>query len=59
LDICFISRTNECFGASGILDWLHGTDKLFRKLPNGKRHTILKTLIPAKDKFPDEVKKDF
>jgi hypothetical protein len=51
-------RINECFGIFGFLDWLHGTDKLFRESINGKRHIILSTLTPARDLIPDDVKKD-
>jgi methylsterol monooxygenase len=50
----FFFRFNECFGALGILDWLHGTDKLFRQLPNGKRHIFLRKLMPVREIFPDK-----
>jgi hypothetical protein len=40
------------------MDWLHGTDKLFRKMPQGKRHIFLKSFTAARELFPDEDKKE-
>ncbi|XP_076449132.1 fatty acid hydroxylase domain-containing protein 2-like [Babylonia areolata] len=39
-------KFNACFGVSGILDWLHGTDALFRKSKASLRHRTLLSLKP-------------
>lgn len=49
-------RFNQCFGVLGILDYLHGTDDLFRSNKAFDRHTILTGLTPAKELYPDPPK---
>ncbi|XP_054720635.1 fatty acid hydroxylase domain-containing protein 2-like [Uloborus diversus] len=39
-------KFNENFGVIGILDWLHGTDKNFRKSLSYSRDKVLLTLTP-------------
>jgi hypothetical protein len=42
---------------NGFLDWLHGTDSLFRETIAGKRNITLMTLKSAREIYPDEAKK--
>lgn len=49
-------RFNQCYGVVGILDYLHGTDILFRESGAYKRHTLLLGLTPAKELYPDSSK---
>ncbi len=49
-------KFNECYGFLGILDYLHGTDKLFRSSPAFKRHIVLLAIKPLRMQFPDESK---
>ncbi|XP_077988111.1 fatty acid hydroxylase domain-containing protein 2-like [Glandiceps talaboti] len=42
------------FGLLGILDWLHGTDALFRKSIAFKRNKILFGLTPLSDSIPEK-----
>ena len=51
-----IIRFNQCFGVFGILDYLHGTDDLFRSGQSYNRHVILLGLTPAKQLYPDPPK---
>ena len=53
-DIFF--RFNECFGVTGLLDWLHGTDKNYRNSVNAKRHRTLWTTASATELYPEEKK---
>lgn len=41
----------------GLLDRVHGTDTLFRMSPQGKRHLMLLSFIPAAEQFPQKPKK--
>lgn len=50
-------RFNNCFGVLGILDWLHGTDTLFRQTSAFDRHIVMLNAIPAREAFPDIQKK--
>lgn len=50
-------RFNCNYGMLGLLDRLHGTDTLFRNSPQGQRHLMLLSFIPAHEQFPNEVKK--
>lgn len=45
------------FGVLGVLDRLHGTDRLFLKTKAYDRHIMLIGLTPAKELFPDDGKK--
>jgi hypothetical protein len=49
-------RFNQCFGVFGILDYLHGTDDLFRSGRSYSRHVILLGLTPARQLYPDPPK---
>lgn len=50
-------RFNYNYGVNGFLDWLHGTDSLFKETVAGKRNVTLLTLKSARELFPDEMKK--
>ncbi|XP_055705673.1 fatty acid hydroxylase domain-containing protein 2-like [Phlebotomus papatasi] len=50
-------KFNNCFGVIGLLDWLHGTDKMFRASRAFDRHKISLTVASQREKFPDIVKK--
>lgn len=41
----------------GLLDRIHGTDILFRNSPQGARHIMLLSLLPAHEQFPGNAKK--
>lgn len=47
-------KFNECYGALGILDQLHGTDKKFRASKASLRNITMLTFIPPRQMFPDE-----
>lgn len=46
-------KFNYNFGMLGILDRFHKTDTLFRESPQGKRHLMLLSFIPANVQHPD------
>lgn len=50
-------RFNQCYGATGLMDHLHGTDNLFRKSINNLRHMTLYSLKSARERHPDHLKK--
>jgi len=50
-------RFNYNFGMLGLLDRVHGTDSLFRRSPQGSRHLMLLSFIPAHEQFPEKPKK--
>lgn len=63
---CFVAnklsryfRFNYNYGMLGLLDRIHGTDTLFRNSPQGERHLMLLSFIPAHEQFPagDKAKK--
>lgn len=43
-------KFNANFGINGLLDWLHGTDKLFRQSKTFAKHKRYYSLNPPKDK---------
>ncbi|XP_006815583.1 fatty acid hydroxylase domain-containing protein 2-like [Saccoglossus kowalevskii] len=47
-------KFNYCFGLLGVLDYLHGTDVLFRKSKASKRHKTLFGITPLSKSIPDE-----
>ncbi|XP_044728947.1 fatty acid hydroxylase domain-containing protein 2 isoform X2 [Chrysoperla carnea] len=49
-------KFNQCFGVLGVLDRLHGTDKLFRSTRAYARHIMMLSFIPAREAFPDPPK---
>ena len=50
---CTHNRFTNNFGVLGILDWLHGTDKAFRKTAAYKRHRIVLSLTPSNQMYTD------
>lgn len=53
-----LHRFTNNYGILGLLDWLHGTDFIYRKSVQFKRDYIIMDLVPAIDKYPDEKNKD-
>ena len=51
-------KFTECFGVLGILDYLHGTNRIFRASPNCKRNITSLSLEPLRSQFPDEPNKE-
>lgn len=47
-------KFNQCYGVIGVLDSIHGTDVMFRKSKSYTRHTLMLTLKPSREAFPDE-----
>ncbi|XP_062443250.1 fatty acid hydroxylase domain-containing protein 2 isoform X2 [Rhea pennata] len=50
-------KFNQCYGVLGLLDYLHGTDTLFRQTKAFKRHKVLLSLTPLSESIPDSPKK--
>ncbi|GAB0090091.1 Fatty acid hydroxylase domain-containing protein [Sergentomyia squamirostris] len=50
-------KFNNCYGVIGVLDWLHGTDKMFRASRAFQRHAISLSMKSQREKFPDIVRK--
>jgi methylsterol monooxygenase len=50
------NRFNQCYGAIGVLDRIHGTDVVFRNSKSYARHKLMLTLKPPREAFPDESK---
>jgi len=48
------NRFNQCYGVIGVLDSIHGTDVMFRKSKSYDRHTLMVTLKPPREAFPDD-----
>merc|ERR1711944_174834 len=46
-------KFNQCYGVLGILDYLHGTDTLFRSNKAYQRHIMLLSSTPVRQPFPD------
>ena len=51
-----VCRFNWNYGVLGVLDRLHGTDRLFRENEAYKRHNVLLGLTPARQLVPDVAK---
>lgn len=47
-------KFNQNFGVLGVLDWLHGTDIIFRNSRAYDRHVYLLNTTPLKEQYPDE-----
>lgn len=45
---------NNCFGSLGVLDYLHGTDRQFRKSAAFERHFVSFSLVPLTGRHPSE-----
>lgn len=56
--LCLVLRFNQCYGVLGVLDFLHGTDKMFRQTKAFERHKVLFGLTPLSESIPDPPKKD-
>jgi methylsterol monooxygenase len=48
------NRFNQCYGVIGVLDSIHGTDVMFRKSKSYTRHSLMLTLKPPREAFPDD-----
>lgn len=46
-------KFNQCYGVLGIMDYVHGTDALFRSNQAYQRHIILVGSTPLRETFPD------
>lgn len=46
-------KFTNCFGVLGILDYLHGTDTLFRSNKAYQRHIMLLSSTPLRESIPD------
>ena len=46
-------KFTECYGVLGILDYLHGTDRLFRSSAAYDRHIVSFKLEPVRQLYPD------
>lgn len=53
-----VPRFNQCYGVLGVLDFLHGTDTVFRQTKAFERHKILLGLTPLSESIPDPPEKD-
>ncbi|XP_074650551.1 fatty acid hydroxylase domain-containing protein 2-like [Tubulanus polymorphus] len=51
-------KFNQCYGVLGVLDWLHGTDSLFRESKAYQRHYTLLNTEPLSKQYPDDPKKE-
>lgn len=47
--VLLINRFNGNYGIFGLVDWLHGTDKLFRKSPYLHSYKMYFSLTPPKE----------
>merc|ERR1719427_1706573 len=47
------ARFTECYGGSGLFDWMHGTDKNFKKSVQFKRHRTYFSLTPITELIRD------
>lgn len=52
------SRFVNNYGMLGVLDRLHGTDRLFRASKAYERHIMLLGFVPLSQQFPDDSKKE-
>ncbi|XP_009902895.2 fatty acid hydroxylase domain-containing protein 2 [Dryobates pubescens] len=50
-------KFNQCYGVLGVLDYLHGTDTVFRQTKAYERHKVLLGLTPLSESIPDTPKK--
>ncbi|XP_032303345.1 fatty acid hydroxylase domain-containing protein 2 isoform X4 [Coturnix japonica] len=46
-------KFNQCYGVLGVLDYLHGTDDVFRQSKAYERHRVLLSLTPLSKSIPD------
>lgn len=52
-NLCLVSRFNQCYGVLGVLDYLHGTDRVFRQSKAYQRHRVLLSLTPLSESIPE------
>ncbi|NWY12354.1 FXDC2 protein, partial [Aphelocoma coerulescens] len=50
-------KFNQCYGVLGVLDFLHGTDRVFRQTKAFERHKVLLGLTPLSESIPELPKK--
>ncbi|KAM9373599.1 fatty acid hydroxylase domain-containing protein 2 [Phaethornis superciliosus] len=50
-------KFNQCYGVLGVLDYLHGTDKVFRQTKAFQRHRVLLSLTPLSKSIPEAPKR--
>lgn len=55
--LCLVPRFNQCYGVLGVLDFLHGTDTVFRQTKAFERHKVLLGFTPLSESIPDPPKK--
>ncbi|XP_055611271.1 fatty acid hydroxylase domain-containing protein 2-like [Uranotaenia lowii] len=48
------AKFTECYGIYGIMDWLHATDRKYRKSKQHQRHHVLWTTKSARELVPDK-----
>ncbi|KAM9289062.1 fatty acid hydroxylase domain-containing protein 2 [Morus bassanus] len=46
-------KFNQCYGVLGVLDYLHGTDTVFRQTKAYQRHRVLLSLTPLSESIPE------
>ncbi|NXV75232.1 FXDC2 protein, partial [Atlantisia rogersi] len=46
-------KFNQCYGVLGVLDYLHGTDRVFRKSKAYERHRVLLSFTPLSESIPE------
>uniref|UniRef100_A0A914W4A6 Fatty acid hydroxylase domain-containing protein n=1 Tax=Plectus sambesii TaxID=2011161 RepID=A0A914W4A6_9BILA len=51
-------KFTQNYGVLGVFDRLHGTDNLFRSSKAYERHFMALSLVPVKEMYPNESKKD-
>ena len=54
----YICRFNTNYGTMGWLDWLHGTDKMWKGTTEHKRHRPLWSFKPISELIPRTAKQD-
>ena len=52
-------KFTNCYGVLGILDYLHGTDTMFRSHKAFQRHVVLTSTKPARQIYPDDHQNGF
>ncbi|XP_061858581.1 fatty acid hydroxylase domain-containing protein 2 isoform X2 [Colius striatus] len=50
-------KFNQCYGVLGVLDYLHGTDTVFRQSRAYKRHRVLLSLTPLSESIPEAARR--
>ncbi|NXN93863.1 FXDC2 protein, partial [Rhinopomastus cyanomelas] len=50
-------KFNQCYGVLGVLDYLHGTDRVFRQTKAYERHRVLLSFTPLSESIPESPKK--